>query len=168
MRYVCRLPVSWTADRGLGVARSSSMRSRQRRRALEGRRRRSFSTEALKQTLYGSTPGEPARQFLLVDHGLVVTLGDHCQVVQVFEQTLVVRDREHDGGAFALRIGLVLPAAYTHVQQPPGSQCSTAWKGLVVLPCHRFSPPGSRLRAGGCHREDDDGQVRFAMAAAAG
>ena len=45
---------------------------------------------------------------LVGNHGFVASLGDYRQIVQIFEELLVVADWQDDGGSFAAVIGDVL------------------------------------------------------------
>jgi hypothetical protein len=80
----------------------------------------------LKRRLYGSTAGEPAPKFYLVDRLLVAALGYHGEIVKVLKQLLVLGDGEDNGCSLALGVCLVLRATRVHFERPPCGQCSTA------------------------------------------
>ncbi len=73
-----------------------------------GKRR---SVGVLRGRLDEFVAGEPAREVVSVEKGLVTSLGHDSQVVQVLEKLIVLGDREHDGCASPAIVGLVLSAS---------------------------------------------------------
>ncbi len=47
-------------------------------------------------------------EWVVRNHRFVASLGDHCQVVQIFEELLVVVDWKNDGSALAAVVSEVL------------------------------------------------------------
>jgi hypothetical protein len=98
-------------------------------------RRRSFSTEALKWRLYGSTAGEAALQFVLVEDRFVAPLGHDGEVVQV-----------RAGSSCALISSHLLAGSLCAPNTPGQDDESTEWQPMPRLRGRRLRSDRRRHR----------------------
>src|SRR3972149_6402067 len=95
-RCISSAPDSFSDCRGNGSSRRDSILCMMLGTRLALMRRMSRSADALNSRRKEAIPSQPALQLVQADRGLIATLSHNCQVMQGFQQSLIVLHLKND------------------------------------------------------------------------